>query len=159
MVCLDLRGGDLRWRLARQAQPQLVQQHAVFGLGLRVARQGQFAPVGGGQVHVHHLHGLELGDHLARRGAAGQRPELGLERDLQAVGQEGHEDVGLDALFGLVEDRPDGQVVLDLLEGLLDLGELDVERPQARALRREVGAQQVAAFASAHLAQPARGPG
>ena len=46
---------------------------------------------------------------------------------MQAVGQEGHEDVGLDARFGFVEDRPDGQVVLDLLEGLLDFGELDVE--------------------------------
>jgi hypothetical protein len=38
--------------------------------------------------------------------------------------------VGLDALFGLVEDRSDGQIVLDLLESLLDFGELDVERPQ-----------------------------
>jgi hypothetical protein len=28
--------------------------------------------------------------------------------------------VGLDALFGLVEDRADGQIVLDLLERLLD---------------------------------------
>jgi len=109
----------------------LVQQDAVFGFGLRVARQGQLAAVGGGQVHIHHLQGLELRDHLARRGAAGQRSELGLERDLQAVSQEGHEDVGLDALFGLVEDRPDGQVVLDLLEGLLDLGELDVKRKRS----------------------------
>jgi len=55
------------------------------------------------------------------------------------------EDVGLDALLGLVEDRPDRQVVLDFLEGLLDFGELDVERPQrVGLLRREVGAQQVA---------------
>lgn len=27
----------------------------MFGLGLRVARQGQFAAIGGGQMHVNHL--------------------------------------------------------------------------------------------------------
>ena len=101
----------------------------MFGLGLRVARQGQLAAIGGGQMAVHYLQSLELGDHLSRCGAAGQGSQLGLQRDLQASGQEGHEDVGLDALFGLVEDRPDGQVVLDFFEGLLDRGELDVERP------------------------------
>jgi hypothetical protein len=105
-------------------------------------------------MHIDHLHGLELGQHLARRGATGQRPQLGLQGDLQAVRQEGHEDVGLDAFLGLVEDRPNGQVVLDLLEGLFDLGELDVELPQGIGLvGREVGAQQVSALSSAHLAQ------
>jgi hypothetical protein len=131
-----------------------------------LTRLSQFAPdttakfliglaaIGGGQLHADHLHGLELGQHLAGCGATGQRPQLGLRGDLQAACQEGHEDVGLDARLGLVEDRPDGQVVLDLLEGLLDLGELDVERPQRIGLvRREVGSQQVAAFSSAHLAQ------
>ena len=33
---------------------------------LCVARQHQLAPVGGGQVHVHHLHGCELLQHRAR---------------------------------------------------------------------------------------------
>jgi len=65
--------------------------------------------------------------------------------------------VSLDARFELVEDRPDGQVVLDLLERLLDLGELDVKAPQPLGrLGAEVGAQHVAAFAPADAAQ--RGP-
>ena len=98
----------------------------MFSLGLRIARQHEFSSVSGGCEHVHHLHGLELVQRLAWRGAAGQRPEPGLERDLQAAGQEGHEDVRLDAIFIAVEDRPHSQVVLEFLEGLLDLGELDV---------------------------------
>ena len=55
---------------------------------------------------------------------------MGLERDLQAVGEEGHEDVRLDARLGVVVDRAHRQIVLEFLERLLDLGELDVERPQ-----------------------------
>jgi hypothetical protein len=116
-ICaLCLLCGDFGWWLSGQVQPQLVQQHAVLALGLRVSRQDQLAAVGGGQMHVHLLHGLELGQHLARCRATGQCSELGLEGDLQAIRQEGHEDMGLDAFLGLVEDRPDRQVVLDLLE-------------------------------------------
>jgi hypothetical protein len=48
-----------------------------------------------------------------------------LQGNLQAVGNEGHEDVGLDALIGLVVDGADGQVAFQLLEGLLDFGELN----------------------------------
>ena len=85
-----------------QRQSQLLEQHAVLGLGLGVAREQQFAPVGGGDAHVYHLHRLELGKHLARCDAAGQRAQLRLERDLQAVGEEGDEDVRLDARFLVV---------------------------------------------------------
>jgi hypothetical protein len=43
--------------------------------------------------------------------------------------------------------RPDGQIVLDLFEGLFDLSELGVEPSQLCGLAGgEVGAQQVAAF-------------
>ena len=50
---------------------------------------------------------------------------------------------------------PDVQVVLVLLEGLFDLGKLDVEDPQGgRPLRGEVSAQQVASFSAPYLAQP-----
>lgn len=74
-----------------------------------------------------------------------------------SVGEERHEDVRLDARLALVVDRPQGQVVLDLLERLLDLGELGAEAPKCFGwLRRaDVGAQQVAALTGAHTAQPA----
>ena len=39
-------------------------QHAVIGLGLRVAREHEFSPVGGGQQHINHLYRLEGLDHF-----------------------------------------------------------------------------------------------
>ena len=76
---------------------------------------------------------------------------------MQAVGQHCHDDVGLDAIFGIVEDRPDSQIVLDLVEGLVDFGELDVGNSQCLGLLcREVGAQQVATLSSPHRCCPPR---
>jgi hypothetical protein len=73
---------------------------------------------------------------------------------VQAVGQERHEDVRLDALLDLVVDRAQVQIVLHGLEGGLDFDELDVEPPQfGRVFAGEIGAQQIAAFAPSHLAQ------
>ena len=51
---------------------------------------------------------------------------------MQTVGDEGDEDVGLDAVLKLVVDGPQLQIVLEVLEGGLDLDELDVELPQLR---------------------------
>ena len=97
-------------------------------LGLRVARQHEFTPVGGWDAHVYHLHRLEFGDHLTRREAAGQGPEVGLERDLQAISEEGYEDVRLDAIFAVVEDRAHRQVVLEFLEQLGDILPVNISR-------------------------------
>ena len=52
------------------------------------------------------------------------------ESDVQAIGQEGDEDVRLDASLELVKDRPDREIAFEVFERLLD-----------------VGAQQIAAFA------------
>ena len=57
-------------------------------------------------------------------------------------------------LLELVEDGPDGKMVLELLERLLDFGELHVMAPQRGGVfTGHVGAQQVAALAAKHLAQ------
>jgi hypothetical protein len=57
--------------------------------------------------------------------------------------------VRLDAALQLVIDG-----VLEVLEGGFDLGELDVELPQlSRLASAQIGAQQVAPFASPRLAQ------
>ena len=42
----------------------------------------------------------------ARGEAGGQRPEPGAQRDVQTIGEEGHEDVRLNALLQMVVDRP-----------------------------------------------------
>jgi hypothetical protein len=43
---------------------------------------------------------------------------------VQAVGEEGDEDVRLDAALMLVIDRPDGEISLERLERLLDGSQL-----------------------------------
>ena len=55
---------------------------------------------------------LEFGDHFARCDAASGNPEPGLERDLQAVGQEGNENMGFDAWLDAMVDGSDAQIVL-----------------------------------------------
>ena len=125
-------------------------------LQLRMPGQDQASPGRGRQVDVHHLHGGELLQDGPRRKSRRTWPGHVLQRDVQAVGDEGDEDVRLDPVLPLVEDGPDGQVVLELLEHLLHFGQLKVVPPQdRRILAGAVGAQQVAALAAAGLAQPA----
>jgi hypothetical protein len=61
--------------------------------------------------------------------------------DVQAIGQEGDEDVRLNACLKLVNDRPDRQVALEVLERLLDCDQQQVVAPQlGRVILDEVGA-------------------
>src|SRR5215216_5358475 len=83
---------------------------------------------------------------------AGERPEPGAQGDVQTVGHEGDEDVSLDALLELMVDGPQPEIVLEGLERRFDLDQLDVEAPQlCGVLPGQVGAQQIAALAPAHL--------
>src|ERR1039457_5106208 len=50
------------------------------------------------------------------------------ECHVQAVGQEGDEDVRLDAFFFLRKDRPDRQIALERFERFLDSDQLDESR-------------------------------
>jgi hypothetical protein len=62
---------------------------------------------------------------FSARGEAGsERVQAPLERDVQAVGEKGDEDVRLDALWVLMEDRSAGEVALEVLERFLDRYEL-----------------------------------
>ena len=61
-------------------------------------------------MHVDHLHGSKLLQYAARCQPRRQRMQAPRQRDVQAISQEGNEDVGLDARLELVKDRPDGQI-------------------------------------------------
>ena len=68
---------------------------------------------------------------------------------MQAVGQERDEDVRLDATDQLMVDRPQLQIVLEVLKGGLDLDQLDIELPQlGRVAARQIGAQKISALAA-----------
>ena len=103
-------GGDFGWRLGGQLQFQFVQQEVEFRFGLGMAGEHQLAAVAGRQVHVNHLHGGELLQHAARRQPRRQSMQAPRKSDVQAIGQEGYEDVRLDAGLELVKDGPDGEV-------------------------------------------------
>ena len=78
-----------------------------------------------------------------------RRPGQILQGDVQAIGDERDKDVRLDPVLALMEDRPDGQIVLEFLERLLDLHELHVVAPQdRRILAGQVGTQQIPALAA-----------
>ena len=98
----------------------------------RVGTPGQheMAPIGGRQMDIHQLHGGELLQDGARRQPRRARPGQILQGHMHTVGDEGDEDVRLDLFLALVEDRADGEIVLDPLERLLELGEPHVVTPQ-----------------------------
>ena len=118
---VGLGGGDCRRRLGRERELQAVEQESELGLGLGVAGQADLAAVGGRDVDVDHLHGGELLEGAARGEPGGEGGELAAQRDVQAIGEEGDEDVGLDAPLALMMDRADGEVALEGSERLLDI--------------------------------------
>ena len=62
--------------------------------------------------------------------------------------------MGLDPLFPLMEDRVDGEVGFEIFEGFFDGDELDVVLPKDGGVTFDkIGAQQIAVFAAADLAQ------
>src|SRR5712692_487157 len=74
--------------------------------------------------------------------------------DLQAIGQEGNEDVRLNTCLELVKDRPDREVALEVLERLLTAAQQQIMAPQLGGVFfDEIGAQKIPAFARAGLPQ------
>src|SRR5229473_4728232 len=124
------RCSDARWRLGRQIELESLHEKLLVGVQFSVAAQDQCAAIGGREVDVEHLDGGELVEHGPRGEAGRQRFELRAQRDVKTIGQEGDEDVRFDALLELVVDRPELQVVLEILERGLDLDELDIEMTQ-----------------------------
>ncbi len=119
-----------------------------------MAGEPDLAAVGGWDVDVDHLHGGEFLEHAARRQPGGESAQPSGERDVQAIRQEGDEDVGFDTTFQLMEDPPDGEIALEVAEGLLDVDELEIVAPQSGGIVVvEIGAQQIAALASSRLTQ------
>ena len=88
---LPRRGGDARRRLGRQIELELLHEELLFGVQFSVAAQDQCTAIGGREVDVEHLDGGELVEHGPRGEPGRQRLELGAQRDVKAIGQEGDE--------------------------------------------------------------------
>ena len=88
--------------------------------------------------------------HQSGRGA----PELLTQRDGQTVGEEGDEQVRLDAVRSLMKNGAQTEVPFACAERFLDKTELHVTAPdQFGIVGRQVGAQQIPALAPADRAQ------
>jgi len=79
---LILGGG---WALERE----FLQQQRQLGLRLGVPGEHELPTVGGGYVHIEHLHGGKLLDHSARGQSRRQGVQSSAQRDVQAIGEEG----------------------------------------------------------------------
>ena len=100
-----LQRWDFRWRLGGPLQFQFLRQQPELGFGLGIAGEQQLRPSVVDRLQVDHLDGGKLFQHAAWRQSRRQRVQAPRQRDVQAIGQEGDEDVGLDARLALVKDR------------------------------------------------------
>ena len=123
-------GGDFRGRLGRQREVHAVEEQAKLRLGFGGAGKDDLAPVGGGQMHVDHLNGGELRERASGGEAGREAVQAAGQGDLEAVGEEGDEDMGFDAPFVVMEDRADREVAFEGLERLLHRDELNVVLPE-----------------------------
>ena len=147
-------GGDLWGWLRGEVEAQSREQQPQLGLGLGVTREHDLTAIGNRDLDVEHLHTGELVEHAARRQARRVRSQLLGQRGMQAVGEERDKDVRFDALLVLMVDRADRQIALEVLEGFLNLDELEVVAPQLGGIvAGEIGAQQVAPFAAPDLVE------
>ena len=115
----------------RQLEFETIEQELQIGVRLGVASEDNGAPIGGGQMHIEHLDRSELLEDRASRESGSQIAQPARQGDLEAVCQEGDEDMSFDSFLGLMVDRTDGKIAFDGLEGFFNLGELDVKLPQS----------------------------
>ncbi len=102
MLGRNIWRSDPRWRLGRQVQLHLLQQDGLVRFGLGVGGEHDGSSISRGQVHIDHLDGCHLLQHCARRQSRRQSLQPLLQRDLQAIREEGDKDVRFDARLGLV---------------------------------------------------------
>jgi hypothetical protein len=115
--------------LGGQFKSQLAEQQLQLRFRLGVAGEHELPAVGGRDVHVDHLHGSEFLEHPAWREAGRQSMQPPTERHVQAIREEGDEDMRLDPCLLLVEDRSQRQVVLESFKGLLHRDQLQIIVP------------------------------
>ena len=142
------RGGGLAWAFRHYPrgpllgrQPSLDGRHDLLGNGedpvdqpmLGLGRGGpadfEQVPVGGRQDGCDDLVGAELLTERRPRGVDGLVEESLLNGDQQVVGEHTKEDVCLDAVLKMVEDRPLAQRAFHVAKSILDAGQQDIEAP------------------------------
>ncbi len=120
----------------------------VFWRGRRHPTEPDLSAVGRRQDNVRALQRRELGQG-SRRGEPGAAAvEQVFQRHPECATGKRDQEMGLDAVLELMEQRPTRQLAFQGAEGAFGLGQLDVLRPRfLRGLSLEIGAQQIRALA------------
>jgi hypothetical protein len=106
------------------------------------------------QMSIDHLDRRHLVQDRPRRQSRYPRSQPLFQGNLQAVSQERDQDVRFDPLTSLMVDRADCQIVLQFFEGLLHLGQLQVERRELCWIAAgQIRPHQVTPFAATGFAQ------
>ena len=98
--------------------------------GFCITGEDEFASVGCGEVDIEHLDGGEFFQRLAGCQSRGVSREKRFEGHLQAVSDEGYEDVAFDSIPVLMENGANVQIAFQRSEYGLHLNELQIELPQ-----------------------------
>src|SRR6202035_2964249 len=142
-VTLFLRS-EARWPLAAARQLHLLDEQLGIGRRLRVAWQNQPALIDSRNPDVDHLDFCQLLQHRRRRQSRGVQQETLLQRDLQAVGEKGNQNVRVGAVLQLMVNGAYAEFTLERSEDRFDLRQLYVARPQDTGISGgQVGEQQV----------------
>ena len=130
------------WGLWRQGEVESFHEKSLVRVGLGVTAQDQGAAISGREMNIEHLDAGELVEHRPRCETRRQWLESRPQGDVQAIGHEGDKDVRFDPALELVVDRAQLEIVLQVVERRLDLGELDVEPPELIGIPpAQIGAQ------------------
>jgi len=137
-----------------QGQLQLPQQQFPVGRRLRIAAEDQSAAGGRREMHAAHWPRAQVFQSAA--GAPSRRPPARFppQTHLPAAGQETHGKVRPAPGFGLMLNRPHGQIAFGVLERFLHLAQLQVKLPGLGGVFfGQIGAQEITARAPAPLAE------
>ena len=115
-----MRPTDARRRLGRQLPTQFLQDQAMFGFRLRVARHHQFPPVGQRHMDVQHQDAGKGFQH--RPGCQSRRVGLQplAQGHVQTIGQKAHQNVGFDPQLDMVADGTQLQIAFERPERRLN---------------------------------------
>ena len=130
-----------------QNDTEAVEQGGLGRVGARDAAQADIAVCGGGQHHVVRLNAGEFFEERAR----GVSDAGALLPHLQSLphheGEETDKDMGLNAIFALMPDGTDVELIFLNAEGGFGLGELDVSFPEFFAAPVvDIGTQEIGAL-------------
>src|SRR4249920_1580959 len=98
------RCGEAWRRLRRQDEVELLHQELLIRIELGVATENQRTTVSRREVHVEHLYDGHFVEHSPGSETGCQWLKPRTQGYVQAVGEEGDEDMGFDALLELVVD-------------------------------------------------------